>query len=91
MNGRFYLLKIHLVDIEPVIWRRFVAPASITLDRLHDVIQIVMGWTDSHLHKFTIVKKRYRISAIKRERTGMREIPARGSAQTERSHLQLSL
>lgn len=59
MNGRFYLLKIHLVDIEPVIWRRFVAPASITLDRLHDVIQIVMGWTDSHLHEFIIGKKHY--------------------------------
>jgi hypothetical protein len=59
MNGRFYLLKIHLVDIEPVIWRRFVAPASITLDRVHDVIQIVMGWTDSHLHEFIIGKKHY--------------------------------
>lgn len=59
MNGRFYLLKIHLVDIEPEIWRRFVAPASITLDRLHDVIQIVMGWTDSHLHEFIIGKKHY--------------------------------
>lgn len=34
MNERFYLLKIQLLDIEPVIWRRFVVPASITLDRL---------------------------------------------------------
>jgi hypothetical protein len=59
MNERFYLLKIQLLDIEPVIWRRFVVPASITLDRLHDVIQIVMGWTDSHLHEFTIGNKRY--------------------------------
>ncbi|HRX16109.1 MAG TPA: plasmid pRiA4b ORF-3 family protein [Spirochaetota bacterium] len=59
MNERFYLLKIELLDIEPAIWRRFVVPASITLDRLHDVIQIVMGWTDSHLHEFTIGKKRY--------------------------------
>ena len=59
MNQRFYLLKIQLLDIEPAIWRRFVVPASITLDRLHDVIQIVMGWTDSHLHEFTIGKKRY--------------------------------
>lgn len=59
MNERFYLLKIQLVDIEPAIWRRFVVPASITLDRLHDVIQIVMGWTDSHLHEFTIGNKRY--------------------------------
>ena len=59
MNERFYMLKIQLLDIEPAIWRRFVVPASITLDRLHDVIQIVMGWTDSHLHEFNIGKKRY--------------------------------
>jgi len=59
MNERLYLLKIQLLDIEPAILRRFVVPASITLDRLHDVIQIVMGWTDSHLHEFTIGDKRY--------------------------------
>lgn len=59
MNIRLYLLKISLSKIEPEIWRRFVVPASITLDRLHDVIQIVMGWTDSHLHEFTVGKKRY--------------------------------
>ena len=59
MKERFYLLKIQLLDIEPTIWRRFVVPAGITLDRLHDVIQIVMGWTDSHLHEFTIGNKRY--------------------------------
>jgi len=59
MNERSYLMEIQLVDIEPAIWRRFVVPASITLDRLHDVIQIVMGWTDSHLHEFTIGKKSY--------------------------------
>jgi hypothetical protein len=59
MNERLYLLKIRLLEIEPEIWRRFVVPSDITLDRLHDVIQIVMGWTDSHLHEFTIGKKRY--------------------------------
>ncbi|MCJ7600483.1 MAG: plasmid pRiA4b ORF-3 family protein [Desulfobulbaceae bacterium] len=59
MNERFYLLKIRLLEIEPEIWRRFVVPASISLDRLHDVIQIVMGWTDSHLHEFTFGKKRF--------------------------------
>jgi hypothetical protein len=59
MSDRFYQLNIRLLDIEPAIWRRFVVPADITLDRLHDVIQIVMGWDDSHLHEFTIGKKRY--------------------------------
>lgn len=59
MNQQLYLLKIQLLDIEPAIWRCFVVPANITLDRLHDVIQIVMGWEDCHLYKFTIGKKRY--------------------------------
>ena len=53
------MLKIRLLEIEPEIWRRFVVPSDITLDRLHDVIQVVMGWTDSHLHEFTVGKKRY--------------------------------
>lgn len=59
MEERFYLLKIQLLGIEEAIWRRFVVPADITLDRLHDVIQIVMGWEDYHLHEFTIGNKRY--------------------------------
>jgi|GEM_PF-5669517 len=49
MNERLYLLKIRLLEIEPEIWRRFVVPAGITLDRLHDVIQIVMGVNDELL------------------------------------------
>ena len=59
MEYRFYQLKIALLDIEPTIWRKFVVPAHITLDRLHDVIQIVMGWRDCHLHEFTIKKKQF--------------------------------
>ncbi|ETS29571.1 MULTISPECIES: plasmid pRiA4b ORF-3 family protein [Photorhabdus] len=58
MNEKFYQLKITLTDSQPAIWRQFVVPASISLDRLHDVIQIVMGWQDSHLHEFRIGKLR---------------------------------
>lgn len=58
-NDRLYLLKIRLLYIEPEIMRRFVVPGNISLDRLHDVIQIVMGWKDCHLHEFSIGKKRY--------------------------------
>lgn len=59
MEERNYLLRISLLDIKPEIWRQFVVPGSITLDRLHDVIQIIMGWTDSHLHTFKIGSKEY--------------------------------
>lgn len=59
MKIKSYVLKVSLLDIEPEIWRRFVVPADITLDRLHDVIQIVMGWEDYHLHQFTVSGRRY--------------------------------
>jgi hypothetical protein len=47
-----YELKITLRGSNPAIWRRIQVPGSIQLSRLHDVFQVVMGWTDSHLHQF---------------------------------------
>jgi Plasmid pRiA4b ORF-3-like protein len=47
-----YELKITLRGSNPAIWRRVQVPGSIQLNRLHDVFQVVMGWTDSHLHQF---------------------------------------
>jgi hypothetical protein len=47
-----YHLKITLREIRPPIWRRVQVPAGVRLSCLHDVFQIVMGWTDSHLHQF---------------------------------------
>lgn len=52
-------LKITLLETKPPVWRRFCVPGEITLDRLHDVIQIVMGWDDCHLHLFKIGGKAY--------------------------------
>jgi hypothetical protein len=49
-----YRLHLSLLETEPLIWRRLQVPANITLRRLHDVFQIAMGWTDSHLHEFTV-------------------------------------
>jgi hypothetical protein len=47
-----YELKITLLEINPPIWRRLQVPNRIWLCCLHDVIQIAMGWSDSHLHQF---------------------------------------
>lgn len=46
--------KVTLQDTRPPIWRRIVVPDNYTLGQLHRVLQIVMGWTDSHLHSFHI-------------------------------------
>ena len=45
-------LKITLIDIDPPIWRKIQLPGTILLCCLHDAFQVVMGWTDSHLHQF---------------------------------------
>lgn len=59
MSLKFYILKIKLVDSQPEIWRQIVVPATLSLDRLHDIIQITLGWNDCHLYQFTIGKKRF--------------------------------
>jgi hypothetical protein len=47
-----YQLKITLLEIAPPIWRRIQVPSTIPLCCLHDALQAVFGWTDSHLHQF---------------------------------------
>jgi hypothetical protein len=54
-------LKIELSGIKPSIWRRVVVPETISLAKLHQVIQAAMGWLDDHLHEFEIQGIRYGI------------------------------
>ncbi|MGB7873061.1 MAG: plasmid pRiA4b ORF-3 family protein [Anaerolineales bacterium] len=49
-----YQIKVTLNDSKPPIWRRILVPGNITLYNLHQILQIVMGWEDYHLHMFTI-------------------------------------
>ena len=47
-----YQLKITLRDIQPPIWRRIQVASDVTLYQLHNLLQLVIGWSDSHLHQF---------------------------------------
>lgn len=47
-------LKIKLKGSKPPIWRRIQVERSASFLQLHRIIQLVMGWTDSHLHEFCI-------------------------------------
>jgi len=53
-----YQLKVTLKDFKPPIWRRIQVTSDTSLFKLHRILQVVMGWTDSHLHQF-IVHGRY--------------------------------
>lgn len=49
---RAYDLKVILQGVRPPVWRRLRVRSDITLEDLHGVLQIVMGWSDSHMHSF---------------------------------------
>ncbi len=53
-SNQIYQIKVTLDDTHPPIWRRILVPAHTTLLKLHDILQIVMGWEGYHLHMFTI-------------------------------------
>ena len=60
-NTKVYQFKVHLKEISPMIWRRFLIQSDSTLKDLHYVIQILMGWTNYHLNEFIIKGRRYTI------------------------------
>jgi hypothetical protein len=67
---QFFQIKVALKDIKPPIWRRIVVTPGIKLDKLHDVLQIVMGWDDSHLYQFETPSGRFADSRVELEETG---------------------
>ena len=54
-----YQIKVTLLGTDPPIWRRLLVPANLTLDQLHDVLQLAMGWENCHLHEFRIGRQRF--------------------------------
>jgi Plasmid pRiA4b ORF-3-like protein len=51
-------IKVTLLGAEPPIWRRFLVEREITLRHLHKTLQVVMGWSDSHLHQFVFQRRK---------------------------------
>ncbi len=56
-----YQIKVTLQYSNPPIWRRLLVAGNATLLDLHKIIQVAMGWTNSHLHQFIIDGEYYSI------------------------------
>ena len=56
---KIFEIKIELRDVRPAVLRRVQVPGEMSLAELHAVVQVVMGWTDSHLHEFDVDGARY--------------------------------
>lgn len=45
-------LRVELRDVVPRVVRVLDVPAVVTLPEMHDLLQVAVGWTGSHLHQF---------------------------------------
>jgi hypothetical protein len=57
--ARTYDLDVELLGVAPRVWRRVRVPADVSLADLHHVIQVVMQWSDRHLHVFEVGDREY--------------------------------
>jgi hypothetical protein len=81
MRTVIFRVYVSLLDIEPPIWRRIELSCRTTLKQLHRILQIAMGWSDSHLHEFVVNGQRYGISDPAYDEPG--EVIAEGRVRLE--------
>lgn len=58
---RIARLKVELDDWQPAIWRRVEVPLTASLRAVHDVIEAVMPFEDTHLFGFRAGGQRFAI------------------------------
>jgi pRiA4b ORF-3-like protein len=75
-----YHLKVVLLGTKPPIWRQLQVPGDANLGWLHAVLQVAMGWTNSHLHHFLTSEARYADPRYN-EDMGLGEEPDRDEAK----------
>jgi hypothetical protein len=51
--------RLSVKDVKPEIWRKVLVSSDITLERLHTILQVLMGWKNRHLYAFVVNEKRY--------------------------------
>jgi hypothetical protein len=57
--GPVLQLKVRLLEISPMVWRRLLVPGATSLRELHGILQVAMGWEGFHLFQFHLRAVRY--------------------------------
>lgn len=60
-SGVVYELRVVLDGVFPPVERAVSVPSNLSLEQLHDVLQVSMGWEDYHLHEYVIHDRRFGI------------------------------
>ena len=53
-TAAIYEIRVALAGTKPPVWRLLQVPGSAKLGWLHAVLQVAVGWTNSHLHEFRV-------------------------------------
>jgi hypothetical protein len=78
-------LRISLREVTPPVLRVLDVPSVSTLPELHDLLQVGLGWTDSHLHMFVADQVRFGVPdeddehLLDESGATLRDLPARFS------------
>ncbi len=56
MNDKILQLRVSLNEAKPFVWRKFLIDENVSFHKLHEVIQVVMGWENYHLYQFVYNK-----------------------------------
>jgi hypothetical protein len=57
--GAALQLKVRLLEVSPMVWRRLLVPVATSLRELHGIIQVAMGWEGIHLFQVRLRAVRY--------------------------------
>ncbi|MHB8468817.1 MAG: plasmid pRiA4b ORF-3 family protein [Gaiellaceae bacterium] len=53
-------IKVKLLGVtKPPVWRRVQVRADTRLDQLHEIIQVALGWENSHMHSFSFASREF--------------------------------
>ena len=58
-SNDIYQIKVTLRGSKPPIWRRIEVRGDTRLDKLHLILQEMMGWLNYHLHQFIVAGDYY--------------------------------
>lgn len=69
-----FQLKITVRGLRPPIWRRLLVSSDTDLGKLHQILQVLMGWADYHLHQFTAAGREYSLPMFQLGATDERRV-----------------
>lgn len=56
---QIYQIKVTVEGTEEPVWRRILVPDNISLRRLYEIIDMVVGWEEAWLYRFIVNGKSY--------------------------------